>query len=51
MVFNMPIKGPLECFYKYAIFINIEIRKKKYLYCMSIALTRATFNCKVHGAK
>lgn len=24
----MPIEGPLECFYKYAIFINIEIRKK-----------------------
>lgn len=29
MVFNMSIEGLLECFYKYVIFINIEIRKKK----------------------
>lgn len=38
MVFNMSIEGLLECFYKYVIFINIEIRKKKYLYCMLIVL-------------
>lgn len=34
MVFNMSIEGLLECFYKYVIFINIEIRKKNiYIVC------------------
>lgn len=50
MVFNMPIEGPLECFYKYAIFINIEIRKKKLYWCIAVTILHdeyliITFKC------